>query len=165
VPPGLTGSCAAVPRHAMYGLAPIAGLDGGGFLSDLVRVPFADAVLVAVPTAVDVAALASASDNLADGWRSIGPYARELAELDPAGRRMLVLGGLSIGLYAAVLAVALGVEVVYVDTDPERLAVAEQLGAAPSDWHPDGSGLKPGYPVTVNTSPTVAALDTGLRST
>ncbi len=59
------------------------GLDGGGFLSDLVRVPFADAMLEAVPPAVDVAALASASDNLADGWRSVGPYARELAELDP----------------------------------------------------------------------------------
>jgi threonine dehydrogenase-like Zn-dependent dehydrogenase len=162
---GLTGSCASVPRRAMYGLAPIAGLDSGGFLSDLVRAPFADAMLVAVPPAADVAALASASDNLADGWRSVGPYARELAELDPADRRMLVLGGLSIGLYAAAVAVALGVDVDNVDTDPERLAIAEQLGAKPSDWHPDGSGLKPGYPVTVNTSPTVAGLHTGLRST
>ncbi len=122
-------------------------------------------MLVAVPPVVDVAALASASDNLADGWRSVGPYTRELAELDPADRRVLILGGLSIGLYATAVAVALGVEVGYVDTDPERLAIAEQLGAKPSGWHPDGSGLKPGYPVTVNTSPTVAALHTGLRST
>jgi threonine dehydrogenase-like Zn-dependent dehydrogenase len=158
-----------VPRRATCGLAPIAGLDGGGFLSDRVRIPFAVALLVAVPPAVDVAALASASDNLADGWHPVGPYARELAELDPADRRVLVLGGLSIGLsigrYAAAAAVALGVEADHVDTDPERLAIAEQLGATPSDWHPDGSVLKPGYPVTVNTSPALAALHIGLRST
>ncbi len=112
----------------MYGLAPIAGLDGGGFLTDLV-------------------------------------YARELAALDPADRRVLVLGGLSIGLYAAAVAVALGVRVDYVDTDQERLAIAERLGAKPIEWRADGSGLKPAYPVTASTSPTVEALHTGLRST
>ncbi|GAB3010953.1 alcohol dehydrogenase catalytic domain-containing protein [Mycobacterium bourgelatii] len=40
---GLTGSCSAGPLMAMYGMAPIAGLDGGGFMSDLVLVPYADA--------------------------------------------------------------------------------------------------------------------------
>lgn len=162
---GLTGSCTSVPERAMYGLAPIAGLDGGGFLADLVRVPFADAMLVAVPSAVSPAALVSASDNLVDGWRCVGPYARELAVLDPADRRLLVLGGLSIGLYAVAAAGGLGVSVDYVDTDPGRLTIAEQLGARPVDWRPDGSGFKPGYPVTVNTSPTIEALHTGLRST
>ncbi len=162
---GLTGSCIFVPDRAMYGLAPIAGLDGGGFLSDLVRVPFADAMLVTIPSGVDAAALVSASDNLVDGWRCVGPYARELAALDPADRRVLVLGGLSIGLYAAAVAVALGVRVDYVDTDQERLAIAERLGAKPIEWRADGSGLKPAYPVTASTSPTVEALHTGLRST
>ena len=74
------------------------------------RVPFADAMLVTVPSGVDAAALVSASDNLADGWRCVGPYARELAVLDPADRRLLVIGGLSIGLYAAAVAAALGVD-------------------------------------------------------
>ena len=36
---GVTGSCSSVPLMATYGMAPIAGLDGGGFMSDLVLVP------------------------------------------------------------------------------------------------------------------------------
>ena len=36
---GHTESCASVPERSMYGLGPIAGLDGGGFMSDVVRVP------------------------------------------------------------------------------------------------------------------------------
>jgi threonine dehydrogenase-like Zn-dependent dehydrogenase len=142
----------------MYGLGPVAGLDGGGFLSDLVRVPFADAKLMTVPSGVDAAARASASDNPADGWRTVGPYVGELAALSAAGRRVLVLGGLSIGLFSAAVAVALGAAADYVDTDPERLAIAEQLGAEPREWRPDGSALKPGYPVTVTTSPAAQAL-------
>ncbi|MDT7737152.1 MAG: hypothetical protein QOK09_521, partial [Mycobacterium sp.] len=36
---GVTSSCGSVPLMAMYGLGPLAGLDGGGFMSDLVLVP------------------------------------------------------------------------------------------------------------------------------
>src|SRR5215204_3923113 len=87
---GVTGSCAALPLMAMYGMAPLAGLDGGGFMSDLVVVPFADAMLLPVPAGVDPVAIASLSDNIPDGWRAIGPYRAELADLDEADRRMLV---------------------------------------------------------------------------
>src|SRR3954471_17706 len=41
---GVTGSCGALPFMAMYGMAPLAGLDGGGFMADLVLVPYADAM-------------------------------------------------------------------------------------------------------------------------
>ena len=98
---GVTGSCASLPLMAMYGMAPLAGLDGGGFMSDLVLVPFADAMLLAVPVGVDPVAIASLSDNIPDGWRAIGPYRAELAGLDEVDRRMLVVGRRSIGLYAA----------------------------------------------------------------
>ena len=118
---------------AMYGMAPIAGLDGGGFMSDLVLVPYADAMLIAFPDAVDPIAIASLSDNIPDGWRTVGPFAEELDALDPADRRVLVVGRLSIGLYAAAFAVALGAHVDYVDTDPQRLAAAEKLGATVHD--------------------------------
>ncbi|HEY1440849.1 MAG TPA: alcohol dehydrogenase catalytic domain-containing protein, partial [Mycobacterium sp.] len=50
---GVTGSCGSMPLMAMYGMAPIAGLDGGGFMSDLVLVPYADAMLIRVPDTVD----------------------------------------------------------------------------------------------------------------
>src|ERR1700754_1776687 len=36
---GVTGTCGSVPLMAMYGMAPIAGLDGGGFMADQVLVP------------------------------------------------------------------------------------------------------------------------------
>src|ERR1700744_2037943 len=40
---GATGSCGSVPLMAMYGLGPLAGLNGGGFMSDLVLGPYAHA--------------------------------------------------------------------------------------------------------------------------
>jgi threonine dehydrogenase-like Zn-dependent dehydrogenase len=161
---GATGSCASVPLMAMYGLGPLAGLNGGGFMSDLVLVPYADAMLIAVPDAVEPVAIASLSDNIPDGWRAVGPYAAELARLDPADRRVLVVGRLSIGLYAAALAVALGAQVDYVDTDRERLAAAEKLGAAVHDRPKPDKSWDP-YPVTAHTSADPSVLAATLRAT
>lgn len=161
---GVTGSCGSLPLMAMYGMAPLAGLDGGGFMSDLVLVPYADAMLIPVPATVDPIAVASLSDNIPDGWRAVGPFAAELAELDPADRRVLVIGRLSIGLYAAALAVALGCRVDYVDTDPGRLAAAEKVGAAVHDLAKPDKTWAP-YPVTVNTSGDRALLAATLRAT
>jgi threonine dehydrogenase-like Zn-dependent dehydrogenase len=161
---GVTGSCATVPRMATYGMAPIAGLDGGGFMSDLVLVPYADAMLIPVPDSVDPVAIASLSDNIPDGWRGVGPYRSLLAELDPTDRRILVVGGLSIGLYAAAFASAYGVHVDYVDTDRHRLAAAEKLGAAVHDVAKPQRSWEP-YPVTVHTSADPSLLAATLRAT
>jgi threonine dehydrogenase-like Zn-dependent dehydrogenase len=161
---GVTGSCGSVPLMAMYGLGPLAGLNGGGFLSDLVLVPYADAMLIRAPDTVDPVAIASLSDNIPDGWRAVGPYASELAALDPADRRVLVVGRLSIGLYAAALATALGAHVDYVDTDPHRLAAAEKLGAAAHDRVKPDKSWDP-YPVTVHTSADPSLLAATLRAT
>jgi threonine dehydrogenase-like Zn-dependent dehydrogenase len=161
---GRTDSCDAVPLMAMYGMAPLAGLDAGGFLADAVRVPFAEAMLVPLPCGVDPAAAASCSDNVVDGWRCVGPYVAELDALDPADRRVLVVGHGSIGLYAATVAVALGCAVDYVDTDPHRLHVAVVVGANPVDAPTPGRDLGK-YPVTVSTRPDAAALQATLRAT
>jgi threonine dehydrogenase-like Zn-dependent dehydrogenase len=164
---GVTGSCGSLPLMSTYGMAPISGLDGGGFLSDLVLVPYADAMLVPVAETLDpvaLTALASLSDNIPDGWRTIGPFAGELESLDEVDRRVLVVGRLSIGLYAAAFAAALGAHVDYVDTDPQRLAAAEKLGAAAHDVaKPDKSWDR--YPVTVHTSAEPALLAATLRAT
>jgi threonine dehydrogenase-like Zn-dependent dehydrogenase len=64
---GATGSCASLPLMAMYGMVPLAGLDGGGFMADLVLVPYADAMLLPVPETIDPVAIASISDNIPDG--------------------------------------------------------------------------------------------------
>lgn len=161
---GVTGSCAALPLMAMYGMAPLAGLDGGGFMADLVKVPYADAMLVAVPTDADLAAIASMSDNIPDGWRAVGRYRDELAALDAADRRVLVVGRQSIGLYAVAAATALGAHVDYVDTDRHRLAAAEKLGAVVHDRDKPDKTWEP-YPVTVHTSGEPALLAASLRLT
>jgi threonine dehydrogenase-like Zn-dependent dehydrogenase len=161
---GLTGSCGAVPRMAMYGMGPIAGLDGGGFMSDLVLVPYADAMLIPLPANIDPVAIASLSDNIPDGWRSVGPHRGLLAGFDAADRRVLVVGGLSIGLYAAAFATALGAHVDYVDTDPGRLTAAEKLGATAHDVAAPPKRWDP-YPVTVNTSADPSLLTAALRAT
>lgn len=161
---GVTSSCGSLPLMAMYGMAPLAGLDGGGFMSDLVLVPYADSMLIPVPADVDPIAVASLSDNIPDGWRAIGPFRTELAELREADRRVLVVGRLSIGLYAAALGAALGYHVDYVDTDGDRLAAAEKLGAVAHDVAKPDKSWDP-YPVTVNTSGDRALLAATLRAT
>jgi threonine dehydrogenase-like Zn-dependent dehydrogenase len=161
---GVTGSCGSVPLMAMYGLGPLAGLDGGGFMSDLVLVPYAEAMLIPVPATVDPIAIASLSDNIPDGWRAVGPFRTELAGLDPADRRVLVVGRLSIGLYAAAFAAAYGCHVDYVDTDAQRLATAEKLGAVVHDAAKPDKSWDP-YPVTVHTSADPALLAATLRAT
>lgn len=161
---GVTSSCGSVPLMAMYGLGALAGLDGGGFMSDLVLVPYADAMLLRLPATVDPVAVASLSDNIPDGWRAVGPYAAELADLEPADRRILVIGRLSIGLYAAALAAALGFHVDYVDTDPARLAAAEKVGATVHDVAKPDKAWEP-YPVTVHTTGDPKLLAAALRST
>ena len=126
---GLTGSCATAGAGAAFGMAPIARRDWGGALSDLVLVPFADAMLVPLPPGADPATFASVSDNVPDGWRSVAP-----ARASDPGAPVLVVGGSGdVALYAAAVAVALGSpHVDYVDTDERRLRVAESVGANPA---------------------------------
>ncbi len=160
---GLTQSCTTVKAGAMFGLAPLGG-EWGGALSDLVRVPFAEAMLIAVPDGIASEVVASASDNLPDAWRTVGPY----LEATP-GIPVLVVGGGgagSIGLYTVAIAKGLGAsQVDYADTDPARLELAQSLGAnciQISDKVPPKFGS---YPVTVDTSSMPQNLVSTLRST
>jgi threonine dehydrogenase-like Zn-dependent dehydrogenase len=121
---GVTASCSAVPHAATFGLG---RGDWGGVLGDVVRVPYADAMLLPAPPGVSAIDLASAGDNVADGWRTVAEPLRARP-----GAPVLVVGGeaASVGLYAVLAAVALGAsEVAYLDPDPTRTAIAESLGA------------------------------------
>ena len=154
---GRSASCEATPPMAMYGLT--IGGDWGGFLSDAVRVPYADAMLFPLPDGMDVAAAASSSDNMPDAWRTVGP---QLAQYP--GAAVLVAGGAgSIGIYAAGMALALGAEsVVYADPDEKRRAVAESYGAEVVDSYPERLGP---FAITVDASATNDGLGLVLRST
>lgn len=128
----LTANCETVPVRSQYGFGAFGGGWGGGF-SDLVRVPYADRMLLPVPPGVDPVTVAAAGDNLGDGYRSVAPYLAARA-----GGDVLVLGGIgSVPLYAAMFAVALGAgRVDYVDRDPHRREIAEQLGAESNEVVP-----------------------------
>ena len=160
---GRTGNCASHPRLSTYGLGDMGGREWGGLLADLVSVPHADAMLVALPAAIDPLAVASASDNIPDAWRTVGP---QLAA-DP-GADVLVVGGdagpNSIGLYAAGLAVVLGsARVCYLDHDASRLAVATALGADVIEGPPPRKAGA--FPITVDASGTREGLRCALNST
>jgi len=158
---GRTASCATAGAGAAYGMAPIARREWGGALSDTVRVPYADAMLVALPAGLVPASVASVSDNVPDGWRAVAPQ----LERRP-GAPVLVVGGAGdVALYAVAVAVALGSShVEYVDTDVRRLAVAQRLGAHVVERTVDGTRLGR-YPITVDHSGDVAGLHSALRST
>jgi len=143
----------------MYGLGPLSGRDWGGFLSDLVRVPFADHMLIAVPEDVDPRAVASLSDNIVDGWRLVAP---QLAA-DP-GAKVLIVGGDSVSLYATAVALALGAASVdYVGGGTHQQEVARRLGAAVIEG-PVPERLGP-YPITVNATSERKCLHCAIRST
>jgi threonine dehydrogenase-like Zn-dependent dehydrogenase len=156
---GQTGDCASVAPLSMYGFGPLGG-DWGGMLSDLARVPYAEAMLVPLPDGVEPAVVASAADNITDGWRAVAPA---LAER-PAADVLVVGGGGSISLYAVDVALALGAaSVTYVDTDAGRLAVATELGARVVEGEPERSLGE--FGVTVDGTATPEGLVATLRLT
>lgn len=166
---GLTAHCerSALPVTA-YGFGKAMG-EFGGMVSDLVRVPYADAMLVRVPHGVDPLAVASASDNMPDAYRAVAPQLQR-----SPGAAVLIVGGAakSIGLYAAGIAVALGASRVdYIDTSESRLAAAQRLGANPiqvekaARWFDRQQPLqRAGYEIAVDASGTQSGLSYALRS-
>ena len=167
---GLTSKCtnAGGTLLSAYGFGASMGTWGGA-VSDLLRVPFADAMLVPVPASVNPLALASGSDNMPDAWRAV---ARPLAAKPNAP--VLVVGGSapSIGLYAAGMAVALGSSRVdYLDYDAERLSIAASIGARAIEiargaaWFDRNAPRVHGdFGIAVETSSTAAGLRFAIRS-
>lgn len=87
---GRTGSCTGVPPISMYGMGLGAGHWGGAF-SDQLAVPFADAMLLALPEGIDPVAAASVADNICDAYRHIGPHLPAVLARDPDAE-VLILG-------------------------------------------------------------------------
>lgn len=119
-----TAACAGVPHTAMYGIG-AAGGEWGGALADLVRVPYADVMLQPLPEGVTAAMAAGASDNMADGYRTVaGGLQRN------PGASVLVAGSGAIALYAVYWAGVLGAgRITLCSRDRALLRRAEALGA------------------------------------
>src|SRR5574338_706139 len=71
---GTTAVCEAMPTLSDYGMQLLSGVEYGGMLSDLIRVPHAEAMLHPISGALDPVALASASDNVPDGYRAVAKH-------------------------------------------------------------------------------------------
>lgn len=156
-----TNACLAVPPRSAFGLGDLGGLQWGGMLTEVTRVPFANHMLTPVPEGADLISLASMSDNAVDGYRAVALPLRVFPEA-----KVLVVGGLaqSLGLYAAAAAIGLGASSVdYLDTDPTRLEVAARVGANPINMaYPEKFGS---YLVTVDASGEVPGLHCAIAST
>ena len=155
----LTNSCESVDLADAYGLGPPARKYGGA-IAERVLVPFAEAMLMDLPDGIDPLSVASISDNMTDGYRTVGPT---LAE--KPGGEVLVIGGMavSVGLYAACMAKILGASKVdYMSSNRAHLEMAETIGVNAVEMEvPKEYGR---YDITVDTSNSFEGLNCALRS-
>lgn len=158
---GRPAHCRATAPTAGYGI-PFGGSWGGTF-DELVRVPYADAMLVTVPAGIDPVTVAAAGDNLTIPIELLGHHLR-----DRPGATVLVLGrhGLgsgSVSLFAADVAAALGASrVVYIDADPERRAIAERIRGVETDTGPPRRDLGR-FDIVFDCSTSARALQQAMR--
>ena len=158
---GHTANCERYPVLSDFGMQPLSGVEYGGMLADLVRVPHADAMLTPLPPGLDPAAVASVPDNVVDGYRAVAPHLRQRPGAD-----VLVAchGTPSIGLYAAQSALALGAGTVTVaGDDDEILALAERIGATP--LRTDFAERTRKWPIVVDCGHRVEGLHWAIRAT
>jgi threonine dehydrogenase-like Zn-dependent dehydrogenase len=129
---GLTGFCLTAnpgSAGAAYGYADMGPYSGGQ--AEYLRVPYADFNCLWLPP--DAQEKEDDYVMLADIWPT-GYHATELALVQP-GESVVVYGAGPVGLMAAYSAILKGAsEVMVVDCHPDRLRLAEKIGAIPIDY-------------------------------
>lgn len=161
---GHTNACSSVPFRSSYGLKPVCGVEYGGALSDLIRVPFADHMLVRQAEGHALSQTSGLADGATDAFSAVAYWLRQWPEAE-----VLVIGsgGQSIGMFAVQAGLSRGAHrVVYIDDHPQRLAKAKSLGAevfeAPKGLTMDPIGL---FPIVVDAAATDASILLAFRST
>jgi threonine dehydrogenase-like Zn-dependent dehydrogenase len=159
---GHTANCDAYPVLSDYGMQPLSGVEYGGMLSDRALVPHAEAMLRPVPDGFASVDLASVSDNVLDGYRTVAPH----LAAQPGANVLFVCHGKtrSIALYGVQTALALGASRVdFASDDPDTLRLAEKLGARPVET--DFGRRQGRYPIVIDCGITTAGLHYALGST
>lgn len=154
-------ACETVPFASNYGLGREA-VQWGGAISDLVKVPYAAAMLRKIPAGLDAVSLASLSDNMTDAYRTVAPYLKA-----QPGASVLIVGGVaeSIACYAILEAQALGAgKITYFDTDRARCDFAATLGAVPEFAEKIPQRLAGNFDITVDCSGSIEGFRLALRS-
>ena len=150
---GLTGACLSMnpgTAGAAYGFAGMGPFEGGQ--AEYLRVPHADFNCLKLPE--DAQEKESDYVMLSDIFPT-GYHAVELARVQP-GESVVIYGAGPVGLMAALSAFIKGAsKVIVVDRFPDRLRLAEKIGAIPVDFsdgdaveqvlqHTDGEGADKG---------------------
>jgi threonine dehydrogenase-like Zn-dependent dehydrogenase len=161
---GHTNACTAVPFRSSYGLKPVCGVEYGGALSDLIRVPFADHMLVRHPAGHALSQTAGLADGATDAFSALAHWLRQRP-----GAEVLVIGGFgqSLSMFAVQAGISCGARrVVYIDDDPQRLAKAKSLGAEVHEA-PKGLAMEPLglFPIVFDIAATDASILLAIRST
>lgn len=123
---GRSASCEAVPWLSCFGLGVMGG-NWGGAMSDILSVPYADAMLFPIPKSMDAASATCLACNMSDAFRCVAP---QLA-LNPEAPVIIVAGAFdNIALYAAGIATSLGSSQVDIyGIHPSANEKAEAMGA------------------------------------
>lgn len=100
------------------------GFTGWGSFAEYVRIPYADHNLVRLPDEMAFTTAAVLGCRFITSYRGIAAQGRL-----QGGEWAAVHGCGGVGLSAVMIAAALGGSVVAVDIDPEKLALAQELGA------------------------------------
>ncbi len=154
---GLTSQCEVTSSFNMFsGIGK--HIDKGGTFSDVLKIPFAQNMLIPIPEEINLDGLGSASDNLPDAWSRVAPFL-----LNDPGRKVLVIGGSanSIGLYAAYFAQAMQAEVDYIDLSEERIKIAYKIGI--NAIQKDFKIHEGKYDLVVNASNSTKAVKLGIK--
>lgn len=154
---GYTAVCNSVSPISTYGFGK--HLEFGGAMSDLIKVPFADHMLIKLPDNIDPIGLASLSDNIPDAYRHI-----EELEKNP-NQRILIISdkAKSVGIYCLIFAKSIGVsDVDYIDNDIERIQLAGALNA--DNVYTSFSQINKKYDLVIDASSTQKGLSNAFKN-
>ena len=119
------GQTALCDEFRNLGAGPFGG-SLGGTQAELVRVPYADSNLMAIPPGLEDERALFVGDILTTGY-----YGAAISGIQP-GDTVAVVGAGPVGFFCAQAARLLGAkEVLALDMEPDRLAIAEKIGAVP----------------------------------
>ncbi|XDD49011.1 zinc-binding dehydrogenase [Leptospira sp. WS92.C1] len=158
---GHSKACTSVSPMSHYGMGSSAK-EFGGALSEKIWIPYAKQMLIPLPQGLDPIALAGISDNIVEAWKLVGQW----LEKKP-NSPVMILGGFasSISLYSASLAVGMGSsEVLFLDNDPERLKIADSLGATAVSYSTLPKSWEKKFPLIADCHGLKEGLDFSLRS-
>lgn len=153
---GYTSVCETVAPVTTYGFGKYPNL--GGAMSDYIKVPYADSMLLKIPENIDPVQLASLSDNIPDAYRHL----KEIA--NSPGKSVLIISNKakSVAQYAIILARAIGVERLdFVDKSQERLEQAISLGA--DNVFNSFQQIKRKYDLVIDAGSTKTSLEMAFR--